>query len=77
MAHANYMVTSRREEFDEIIVDLVRRFLLHVVAGRDRLRVHEVASNFRQTAGIGRDGSLPPIADVPDRWQRRPSWANT
>src|SRR5258707_15749771 len=34
---------SRREEFDEMIVDAVGRFLLQVVAGRERLRIDEVA----------------------------------
>jgi hypothetical protein len=32
----------RREEFDEMIVDAVGRFLLQVVAGRERLRIDEV-----------------------------------
>src|ERR1700749_3525145 len=37
---------SRREELHEMIVDLVRRFLLEVVAGRQWLRVDEVAGVF-------------------------------
>src|SRR5437016_1866896 len=38
--------SSRCEEFDEIVVDLVGRFLLQVVAGRERLRIDEVARVF-------------------------------
>ena len=34
---------SRREEFDEMFVDAVGRFLLQVVAGGERLRIDEVA----------------------------------
>ena len=43
---------SRREEFDEMIVDLVGRFLLHVVARRERLRVREVAGEFSPDRGV-------------------------
>jgi hypothetical protein len=43
---------SRREEFDEMIVDLVGRFLLQVVAGRERLGIDEVARIFAPHRGI-------------------------
>src|SRR5438067_1376947 len=41
----------RCEEFDKMVVDLVRRFLLQVVAGRKRLRVDEVAGVFAPHCG--------------------------
>ena len=37
---------SRREEFDEVIVDAVGRFDLYGVTGRERLGVNEVARIF-------------------------------
>src|SRR6266568_2371337 len=46
------LARSCREEFDEMIVDLIGRLLLHVVAGRERLRVHEVAGEFSPHRGI-------------------------
>src|ERR1700736_3089313 len=43
LSKADLAVGSRREEFDEMIVDAIGRFLLQVVAGRERLRIDEVA----------------------------------
>ena len=37
---------SRSEEFDKMTVNLVGRFLLHVVAGGKWLRIHEVTGEF-------------------------------
>ena len=43
---------SRRKEFDEVIDDLIRRFLLQVVAGREWLCIDEIACELAPHRGI-------------------------
>src|SRR6516165_9724116 len=64
----NDSLSSAREEFDEMLIDLIGRFLLHVMAGRQRWGADDVAREARPHLRGFRARRRP--ARRPDQQQR-------